>query len=233
MRAALTVCVVANLAAGVARADFRLWIETRQQAPIAADNAVATGSTTLYLWAKDLEPEEHRNWDFLSFNIGLDGPAQIVSIALYQAHSTEHGNRWTARVLGNPSPPTSRIDNCILSATGRIGITNPPIPDTITDPPLGIPGYDDATASVLLGEFGIAYAGPDPATLWLELGQYGISHSPFNAFENIYLGFGDAPLRYNDVNQRTELPEATIIPEPGSALMLVLVLAAARRNRSR
>ncbi|MBL8879589.1 MAG: hypothetical protein JNG88_10765 [Phycisphaerales bacterium] len=219
---------------GVSIADFRLWLETRQDHPQNSENPQTTGSSTLYLWGMELEVGSERRWNSISFNIAVEGPACINSIMLYQARTIYNTNRWSAIGLGDQRPPIDRINNCVLNGVSRPGVVNPPIPDTITNPPLNIPGYDAETGSVLLGEFHFAYSGAgEPATVWLEISDLGIWHSPWSQSQRVFLGFGDEPVRGNDFGARTTLPEATIIPEPPATGVLVLLglMTTRRRNR--
>lgn len=219
--------------------SLRLWFEVMRQGPLAQGDPSVTGEATLFLWANALEETRFSPWRYVGFNIDIDGPALIEQVIWYNAEFEREGEtyyRWTTRLVGQPPPPAEEIEDNYLSAIPAYftyGITNPARRDTIVDPPLGIPGYDAPTQSVLLGEIHVRHLGGTPALLFLEVGSHHAIEQADSPPQPVYFGFGDAPVMGNAFGQRSELPEATILPEPAGAAALGALLAIVlRRCRS-
>lgn len=236
------------LATAVARAqlaheDIRLYFSTEgwtdarphpQPAPAEAlaERVPVTLGSRLYLWAQALNGSSGLVWNGIGLNLDLDGPARITARRLltpqWQNPDGELVNRWTSAFLGQPAPPTPEINGMNMTAVGvngEYGVRRRPRPDGfITD-------YVDG-GHVLLGYFDFEYDGPEPATAWLEVGNAGIMRRVQGAQFRVYFGFGDDWIGGNDWGQRTALPDAYIVPEPGTAGMLLLAWLCAARRRS-
>jgi hypothetical protein len=107
-------------------------------------------------------------------------------------------------------------------------VIRPVLPDTITVPPLGIPGTDAASESTLLAELRVRYDGPGEAALWLEYGAFGRPDG--TTMDRVFFGHGDAGMSVNEpAGTRSELPEVRFVPEPTAIAMLSALLLVRRR----
>lgn len=223
-------------ASATAQTAIRLWFETVQSGPLSQTDPVLTESATLYLWA---QPNDARivNWTEVTFNLDLDGNALIEGCTLYNAEWVARDGtpyiRWSQAHRGAAMLPAAEINNNLFTAVvqwNNYGVMRPVLPDTITVPPLGIPGTDAASQSTLLAELTVRYDGPGEATLWLEHGRGGFNRPDGVTTDRVFFGHGDSGLRRDEpAGTRSELPEVRFIPEPGGAVMIVALLAVCRR----
>lgn len=225
--------------AASAQVELRVFFSTQgwttEQAPpgLALNNTDPTVSSPgrLYLWAQVLNGSAGAVWNGLGLNIDTDGPAQITGLTLYTPQWDNAGDlisRWTSAFPGNPAPPTPEINGINMTAIGTLGeygVRRAPRPD----------GFVNSTANggeVLLGYIDVVHTGgPDAGTVWLEVGQAGISRRGGNVTnDRVYFGFGDDGLLGNAFGSRSANPDARIIPEPASLLLLGLAGLALRRR---
>jgi hypothetical protein len=122
--------------------------------------------------------------------------------------------RWNA---ATPNPAMNPGANTVSFTAGNLthmGLGNSPLHD-LTDVQ-----HDNARnfGDTLLGYVDVE--GDPGAAVWMTVGEAGFAYLHTDPY--IYFGFGDDRVQIWDVGVRTGLPEATIIPEPGTAALLLL-----------
>ncbi len=163
----------------------------------------------------------------LNYRVTVDGG--IVTEAMhYNPTSLFSVPRWQP-VPGNPAPnpavnpnaPSQRFTAVNISAFGLRNDTAHIKND---------PGYDPQTNTTLLGYVDVA--GPSTASVWITVDTLGIAIQGGSPSDDIYMGFGDGPVPAGgSPGRRTDLPEATIVPEPAALLLMLAGAAAWTRRR--
>lgn len=182
----------------------------------------------LYLWGQTLNGSAGVVWNGLGLNVELDGPAQIVDWDIFGPLGADPNhanpqwnnggdlvNRWTAVTLGQAAANggVRGMNMVALGVNGEYGVRGTPRDDGfITDEVL--------RGHVLLGYFD--FVGSGYTEIYLAAGNAGISRRNGNVAEDrVFFGFGDegGPRR----------PDAYLVPEPGTGVLLAVALLALRR----
>lgn len=169
------------------------------------------GLTRLYLWGS---LHTFGSWWFIAPNVELEthaGFARIADSWMYNYRASGIGRRWGLIQQGTRTDAAVRT--IILARGGSgYGIER------------GIDAYDlqthGPTVSVLLGYVDFETSPGARADIYItQAAPMGIGEIlPIEP----YFGWGDAPLDDLDINVRTTLPEATIVPEPAAPVGVLL-----------
>lgn len=193
----------------------------------------------LYLWGQTLNGSAGVVWNGLGLSVELDGPAQIVDWDLFGLLGADPNhanpqwdnggdlvNRWTNVTLGQTAADggVRGMNMVAVGVNGEYGVRGTPRDDGfITD--------DVLRGHVLLGYFD--FVGSGYTEIYLSVGNAGISRRSGNVTnDRVFFGFGDEGLRGDDFGP-SRLPDAYLIPEPATALLLgLLALCAPLTPRS-
>lgn len=198
-------------------------------------NATLTGGGRLYLWAQALNGSAHVVWDLIGLNIDVDGPAQLVGREFFTPAWPHPGGdtipRWDEVHAGTCDAASAAQNGILFTALGGLngayGVRRAPRPD-------GFVTGDAPGDHVLLGYVDVDYTGPGAASVWLEISNAGIAARSPLFDTQVYFGFGDGGLEGNDFQQRSQIADALIVPEPRAWVILsAFGLAAAGRVRNR
>jgi hypothetical protein len=143
----------------------------------------------------------------------FDGPGQDAQT---------NDRRWDA---ASPNPavnPNSESVSFTAANLTHLGLKNNDYADQFDVQHDNAFGFGDT----LLGYVDVA--GPGPATIWITVGEQGFAILGGGPDDLIFMGFGDDP------RDPVQIPEATIVPEPATGLMLaaaLLCLAPVRRRQ--
>lgn len=227
--------------------DLRLYVSTAgwtdprpvpQPAPGEAQHeqsAVLPGSGRLYLWARALNGSAHVVWDLIGLNIDVDGPAQLVGREFFSPAWPHPGGdtipRWNDVHPGTYGAASAAQNGILFSALGGLdgayGVRRAPRPD-------GFVNGDAPGDHVLLGYVDVDYTGPGAASVWLEFSNAGIAARSPLFDTQVYFRFGDGGLEGNDFQQRSQIADALIVPEPRTwGILSACGLVAAGRVRNR
>lgn len=175
-------------------------------------------------------PDPYQDVLGLNYNVTVDGGTLSGAMNFQNPNLGWVGWRWQ-HVPGNPSPnpatnPGGSTQRFTAININHFGLRNDASAVAFDTQ------YDQFTNSTNLGYVDVA--SPGPAQIWLTVDRIGIAIQGGSRDDEIYMGFGDAPLLAGrNMGQRSEIPEAIIIPEPATAALLVAAMAAASTRRRR
>lgn len=175
----------------------------------------------LYLWKSILSLQQYHIVTGISLNIHLDALAGNTRFVGRQFYNYRAGSyrRWGGIVQGTLTD--AYISNVALISVAAEGLGEETGPFD--------PQYDAVTRSYLLGYVDVHAQPGAQASVSLAVGPSGISTDSIH-LDYVYLGWGDARLRGTAYNQRSAQPDAFIVPEPAT-LMLVVIGGAALCRR--
>lgn len=207
----------------------------------------------LYLWAS-LPDGPDTKVQGLNLNFVIDGPATFTSWQLYgvrrdATNPTEDPigttpvarYRWEASSVrlgqGVLGAGGTRIDNSTLTAVQTNGLQsngNTIGEGTTNDPDsLNLWDEDAGVTTWLLGIFRVAGGSrSDPARVWIELGANGAAYAGGAGLQPPVEIGGDAGIAggVGAAGRRSANPDALVVPEPASLILLGLAALALRRR---
>ena len=252
MRELTAIYAVALLLVGTADAQLRVFFDTAGVGenedrgtvdPLSYGNPVVDGTAgpvRLYIYAEYLG--ENALWLAANFDVTVDGSAALSNPTIYN-HRTGNGRRWSAR--------GTRLNNPTNASFRAAWVGNP------AEFPGGMWNWDEAFATARTGnpfnaadnaddkhyrrawdsqngELGTTLLGyvdveGDDGSLWLTIESPGFGGGGGQA--QIYFGYGDPPIPGSAFGVRTEIADATVVPEPAGLMLLGLGVLAMRRRR--
>lgn len=185
------------------------------------------GAGRLYVWATLAQNE----LGVFYRGIGLDitfyprrGTVQLIDSRFYNYQSVFGPRRWEFVEQGQRS--AHKLDDMELF-TGPFGYGL----DHSSAVVLQDLQYDANTFSMLLGFLDLTMTPDARADVLFAVGGQGFVRQPPTEEQIIYFGWGDEPLRTSDRGRESRLPDATIVPEPASAFLLLAAGALGLRRR--
>jgi len=176
-------------------------------------------SATVYLWARTIWPDV---WTGVGMQFGSDcADFTVTSGVMYNDTSKGGYQRWENGADLDPTDPLMKITLVAVTKAGLAGFGDPL---AVTE---GAPDYHYHS---LVGE--IAFSSSElNCPVYLEASGAGITVAGGTTQENVFFGFGDAPV----VNSapggtRSALPDLFIVPEPASFMLLGLASLLLRRR---
>lgn len=185
------------------------------------------GGGRLYIyWEFGQTPPSPQHWLAVNHDVTIDGGLIEEAFNYQPIIPVFNQPRWQP-VPGNPAPNpaidpggnTSRFTAVNINA---FGLKNDAAAVHLDQ------GYDADSNTTILGYVDVI--GDAGAAVWITVDELGVSIQGGCPDVAIYLGFGDGPVRRSEF--RSEMPEATIIPEPATAVILA-VAALGLHPRSR
>lgn len=179
----------------------------------------SNGTGRLYVWASIGPTEPGPRYHGLTLDLQLhvyEGEVHFSDHHFYNYESTFTNflYRWSQIIPG--AQQNHLIDDVMLLANANAwGLTEI---DAIIHQDIH---FDPLTKSMLLGYVNFETTPGARADLFLGLGRGGFGRQPPTDEPIVYFGWDDEPLRTNDFGARSRLPDAKIVPEPASALLLV------------
>lgn len=186
--------------------------------------ALPPGGGRLYLYWEFGRPSgQGQNVLGLNFGVAVDGG--VVTEAMnYNPTNASFGRRWqhaSPNPAANPNAPSQRFTTVNIGAFGLLNDLQHVQND---------PGYDPPTNSTILGYVDVA--APSTGSVWITVDTLGIAIAGGSPRDDIYMGFGDGPVPAGgSPGRRTDVPEATIVPEPAALLLFATGAAALIRRR--
>jgi hypothetical protein len=163
----------------------------------------------------------------LNYNVTVDN-GSISEAMNYNYSNSILGPRW-GNAPGNPAPnppvnPGGSTQRFTAIGINVLGLKNDAVAFQLDE------GYDAQTNTTILGYVDVT--SPSAAGVWLTVDTLGIAIQGGGPADDIYMGFGDAPVPAGgSPGRRSDLPEATIIPEPATLVLLIAGAAALARSR--
>jgi hypothetical protein len=191
---------------------------------------VAPGGGRLYLYWQFGRPGPSPSQNVLGLNYNVT----IDDGSITQAMNYQHpdiggflGPRWQP-VMGNPAPnpavnPGGNTQRFTAININAFGLRNDAAAVALDTQ------YDTESNSTILGYVDVA--APGFATVWITVDVLGIAIQGGGPLDEIYLGFGDDPVHAGAHGMRSEIPEATIVPEPATLMLLACAGLVLRRRR--
>ncbi len=181
------------------------------------------GGGRLYLYWEFGRPGGSNSQNVLGLNYNVDVDGGVITQALNYQPDIAGRSRWQD-VPGNPVPNPAVNPGGDRQAFTAVNITAFGLQNG--DSAIASDqGYDAATNTTILGYVNVS--GSAGATIWIEIHPLGIAIQGGGPNDDIYLGFGDGPA---GPGPRSVIPEATIIPEPATLLLLCGGLSLLRRK---
>ena len=249
MRKLLATCVVGLFVVGSANGQIRIFFDTEGVGeqedrgtvdPLSYGNPEVDGTAgpvRLYLYGEFLG--ENDLWLALNFDITADGSATLSDPTMYN-HRNGNGPRWSSSSgamngdtasfrsawIGNPNQfPNGMWNWDEPYATARTG--NPFNAADNADDKHYRRGWDSQNGELGTTLLGYIDVDGDDGSLWLTIASPGFG---FGGQHQIYFGYGDAPIPGFAYGVRTEIADATVVPEPASLMLLGLGVLAVRRR---
>ncbi|MGE0482357.1 MAG: PEP-CTERM sorting domain-containing protein [Phycisphaerae bacterium] len=197
--------------------------------PADGDNPVVVamdGTHRFYIWASILSLPEGHSVQGVSLDVYLEraaGAARFVDRRFYDYRVPGGYRRWGGIAQGSLTD-TLVNDAVMVSATGS-GLSEEFGPQDIQ--------YDAPSRSFLLGYVDVLTSIDARAELFLGVGSSGIVSTHTQQPTYAYFGWGDARLNGSAFNQRSAQPDAFIVPEPGTLVLLGVGSLAIMRRRWR
>ncbi len=162
------------------------------------------------------------------FGIGFDVEATGggVSEAYYYKPQLQFGmERWNS-ARPNPPEPGSAVASFNAISTYHAGVRNY---DGFEGIDQQFDHADGPFGSTLLGYVDVSNPSGESVELFLRGNTRGIAELGGQSNDTVYFGFGDAAV--NTLTGVSDEADATIVPEPGSALLLAVVMGLSHRRR--
>ena len=184
------------------------------------------GGERLFIYAEFLGPPDITFVSF-SYDITVDG-GSITEAWNYNGYGQQlftNDQRWD---FAEPNPAVNPGD--VFVGFPSVNLTHMGLGNSALHGALDVQ-HDDSRnfGDTLLGYVDVV--GEPGATIWMTILEPGIIFGNQGLFARVFLGFGDDPVRTSQIGVRTQMPEATIVPEPGTwALLLLTGLFGAHRR---
>ncbi len=184
--------------------------------PGQAEDPTVDGSGRLWVWATPIGAGTTVNG--MDFNIIASGDAQIDGYNFWN-HSLQVANRWEAGGFpGESAAAGNDTGNLVFVAVTTPGVTNGPFAGFDTQ-------HDAGTGSTVIGYVDVS--GTNGA-IDIRFNEGSIA-AP-NSYDSTFLGLDDVDGNAGPGAYSNNSPEATVVPEPASLLLLGLAGLALRRR---
>ena len=250
MKRLLATCVVGLLIAGTANAQVRIFLATEGVAENDArvaetlyENPEGQGARRLYIYGEFLN--ENDLWLAANFNITPEGPNKTIVGGSTYNHRTGNGRRWTSRGgelnpdgawefrsawIGDPSEfPGGMWNWDEAHATAQTG--DPFNAADNSDDKHYVRAWDSQGGGLGTTLLGFIDVDGDNGSLWMTVESPIFARIGPGPDDQVNFGYGDASVGTGEIGVRTDIAEATSVPEPASLVLLGLGALALRRRR--
>jgi hypothetical protein len=203
---------------------------------LAFENPVIPSGGRLNIYAEFLR--EQQWWQWASFDVEIDRGritrAHYFNDTRQITYAWGTDERWNVARPNPPSAPNAPRVEFLGAAINRFGLESGPAVRFADTLQYRRPEEDGGSVAgtTLLGFVDVELdPGFEQAEVFVTIGEGGF-HAVNGTERVVFLGFGDDPLPANQRHTRTPLPEAVVIPEPGTLLTLLTVVVCRWRFRA-
>lgn len=179
-----------------------------------------SGSARFHLWAK-VEPSEDGNrWNGIALSVLVTNGGVLTEWTGLNVNAPTAARRWQTN-----SDFDGRNGTVNFVAVTTLGAQGPALDDGWDTGP----SYDGGNDDTYMGYLEVT--GPAGTEIFLRVGTAGITREGGSPqVDTVNFGWGDESVRGNQFGVASRLPDACIVPEPASLLLLGLGALALRRR---